>query len=577
MITEYSIVSIIALYPRANLGMATPTSNIKRMTCTCQVSQLAVPLDPETYPMGEALGKFAAPSPAECDIVRKKLLQISVDILALDGEIQRMEKTIEGLRRNRVTLQKHSHSYQNLLNPIRRLPVEVLGGIFILCQGSTRRDRSILPALVCRHWRDVAIATPRLWDRLRIPYPGKRSADAEMTQIWLERSGGLPLKIDLGHFGIVVIHNDIEGPHTRKDNSAIYKSLNSHAHRWKDVKIAVIKPMFPFLSEIPEPLTMLHSLHLDGPKDKSHQLKKLSNFGNAPALRVLTLGRRVTPKLPKFPWAQLTTCTLGNGQYTSEECYHVLRQSVNLQQFKIAFSAESAFSPAQPPIRHETLLSLDIEMFGSQSQSFFNLLCLPSLTSIKFRGHPDHTSQFLPALITRSECVLKQAFLGSRGAPFLRSDLIAIFSVMTTLSELSLESGGSEGFDDLLMGMLTHEAGSRCLLPQLAMIKVWVHSGFRYEKYADFLSSRCRASMGIARLHTACLEASRSARSASGLPASYVSKDTYKRFIALRDNGLDFRVECDGGRSSLERYFRPVDPRSHVMDLESSSDGEYYI
>ncbi|KZP17947.1 hypothetical protein FIBSPDRAFT_746204, partial [Athelia psychrophila] len=147
--------------------------------------------------MAELLGSFGAPSPAERAIAREKILQIAADMSELDNEIGRVEKILERLRQNRVALQKHSDGHQNVLNVTRRLPLEILGEIFIQSQGMLG-GRSIAPTRVCRHWREVAIGTSRLWSHLRIQYRGAAmDSDMEMTSIWLQRSGGQPLSIIL--------------------------------------------------------------------------------------------------------------------------------------------------------------------------------------------------------------------------------------------------------------------------------------------------------------------------------------------------------------------------------------------
>ncbi|KZP08113.1 hypothetical protein FIBSPDRAFT_761921, partial [Athelia psychrophila] len=113
-------------------------------------------------PIAELLDTFVVPSPAECTLVHERILQLSLDMSKLDNEIGRVEKILEGLRHNRVALQKLSDRHQNILHPTRRLPVEILGEIFVQVQVALG-SRSIAPTRVCRHWRAVAIATSQLW------------------------------------------------------------------------------------------------------------------------------------------------------------------------------------------------------------------------------------------------------------------------------------------------------------------------------------------------------------------------------------------------------------------------------
>ncbi|KZP27043.1 hypothetical protein FIBSPDRAFT_731496, partial [Athelia psychrophila] len=165
--------------------------------CTCQTARLAKPLGSFQSSMTAILGPFGAPSPAECAMVRENILQIAADMSELDNEIGRVEKMLERLRQNRVVLQKHSDGHQNLLNLTRRLPLEILGEIFIHMQDMLG-GRSIAPTRVCRHWREVAVGTSRLWSHISLQYPTWRPLeDVEMTSIWLQRSAGQPLNIIL--------------------------------------------------------------------------------------------------------------------------------------------------------------------------------------------------------------------------------------------------------------------------------------------------------------------------------------------------------------------------------------------
>ncbi|KZP06016.1 hypothetical protein FIBSPDRAFT_765065, partial [Athelia psychrophila] len=131
--------------------------------CTCQTAQLAKSLADLQSPMPELLSTFAAPSREEIVIVRGRMAQIAVTMSQMDNEIERVEKILTSLRYNRATLPKLHDQYQNALNLTRRLPFEILGEIFIQTQDMSPGGTSIAPTRVCRHWREVAIATSKLW------------------------------------------------------------------------------------------------------------------------------------------------------------------------------------------------------------------------------------------------------------------------------------------------------------------------------------------------------------------------------------------------------------------------------
>ena len=101
-------------------------------------------------------------------------------------------------------------------SPIACLPVEILSHIFLLaahtpdedveppedeispCLSSSSTSPSVLAA-VCRHWREVAIATPRLWTRICVTIGDimyrRRGGTFSAVSRSVARSGKCPLDI----------------------------------------------------------------------------------------------------------------------------------------------------------------------------------------------------------------------------------------------------------------------------------------------------------------------------------------------------------------------------------------------
>ncbi|CAE6486782.1 unnamed protein product [Rhizoctonia solani] len=138
-------------------------------------------------------------------------------------------------------LELHEHNHIRCIN---QLPRELLSRIFIQCDWNTgysvrvrpdRRDSQVDPTryvqcvapAVCRHWREVALATVALWTTIRIikPLPCKRA------ELYLSRSGSTaPLDIQLFKTGANFV---MEGDHPR--------TLVSHAEQVHKVFAFVVK------------------------------------------------------------------------------------------------------------------------------------------------------------------------------------------------------------------------------------------------------------------------------------------------------------------------------------------------
>ena len=574
--------------------MATSTSHISPAQCMCQAEQLAAPLKIPLRPMAEALGRFAAPSATERALIHENMLQMGMHISQLDSKIERVEKLLEGLRHNRTTLQTHSARYQNLLNHTRRLPVEILGGeIFIHHQKLSPGDRSlsVVPAQICRHWRDVALATPGLWDFLKIRHPEKdMSADVVMIQAWLERSGGLPLRIELGNLGGPNFDYDEEDEqYEQTEKSTISKLMIEHTQRWKIFKLAVTRPLLSFLEDIPGNLPMLRTLRIDGHADTYLLPNSLKSFREVSALHILSITGHICASLPGLlvPWAHLTTCTLVKGGYTCNDAHYVLNQAVGLKFFTMSTIsiAPPPSSPPLPPIHSNLLRSLDIVvMAGQDSHILFNLLTLPALIKLRVFDHrPNGVPEYLAPLITRSGCSLKRAILGTQGPAFTHHELADFFRLTPKLSQLKLQFCGAFGMDNTLMDLLTHDlqhvAGSCCLLPRLTNLISSIHSNFSYEKYAEFLSSRCQASIcdtegiKLVKLRTATL-LTWGSHTASGRRAHKLPEETFNGLLAMRDGGLDLSVSEAGERLTLEEFFDPGEEEDDTTESESEESGE---
>lgn len=205
--------------------------------------------------------------------------------------------------------------HQKVSNLTHRLPPAVLGEIFIYWQHLhdnkwPRGPGSVLPARVCQQWRVVATATSKLWTYFRYHTPRSRiianpDVEFEMTTTWLERSKGQPLRI---HF----VLSELEDTANRTAiDDPVLSLLKAQAHRWEDIIMHIAELPHPLLQSIPLELPMLRTLRVDN----LHSFGSIFNynfnsFRNAPSLRVLTLGHRISSPILDVHWENLTHFTL---------------------------------------------------------------------------------------------------------------------------------------------------------------------------------------------------------------------------------------------------------------------------
>ncbi|KAK7000482.1 hypothetical protein R3P38DRAFT_1117379 [Favolaschia claudopus] len=126
----------------------------------------------------------------------------------LSSTIKALELTLRNLFKEKSDAQRELNSF---IDPIARLPPELRVDIFLLCMpetGDSKPDPNAPPMVflnVCRLWRDIALAIPRLWARLRIdslPCSDK-FGPGELCNAWIQRACGIPLSLTL-HGKLVV-------------------------------------------------------------------------------------------------------------------------------------------------------------------------------------------------------------------------------------------------------------------------------------------------------------------------------------------------------------------------------------
>ncbi|KAJ3527442.1 hypothetical protein NMY22_g9785 [Coprinellus aureogranulatus] len=151
-------------------------------------------------------------TPAGLDTARLQefLKEPVAQLTALNDEVEALERALEDRLAQRILLNASIERHKTLLHPIRRLPKEILQAIFMFCLPP--RHHPHLPAMdqraapltltrVCGDWRDLALNTPELWQRLHIVVQTgtRRFLEFHMAIVnrWLTAAKGQPLSISI--------------------------------------------------------------------------------------------------------------------------------------------------------------------------------------------------------------------------------------------------------------------------------------------------------------------------------------------------------------------------------------------
>ncbi|KAJ3800867.1 hypothetical protein GGU11DRAFT_754065 [Lentinula aff. detonsa] len=380
-----------------------------------------------------------APSTQErciiADLLEKKVQQV-----------RKLEEMARMLNNELVQARDDLLEHKALLSGVRKLPVEILSEIFSQCLPEVDTSSVIwspephpnqaplLLTQVCRSWRSIAIATPRLWSALIINASNGSPSHSAITRLWLDRSRNVPLTLTL----LVRATDRFDGG--RRATS--YEEF---------VPLAATKVLTMFVSHLPRvrALALLFALPVIRAIPKLHpvgdnvcnQLEKLhlvTSFENtaqeitwtrslvhsAPNLRHLYFDSSMVP-LPIVrgeEWClRLRTINLDAAYgIPPQDFFLLLRNSPELVQCVIVMNLDESLNhltrwDEMPKVVHSALQELSLSSEDIFLGNVLNLLTLPALVSLKLSTVGDeawpHTE--LMNFLSRSLCILKELKLDS--------------------------------------------------------------------------------------------------------------------------------------------------------------------
>ncbi|KAJ7475229.1 hypothetical protein B0H11DRAFT_1728048 [Mycena galericulata] len=268
--------------------------------------------------------------------------------------------------------------------PILTIPPEIMEEIFVFClpdeeDGPLIPDPSLAPLVllnICKHWRSIALSTPRLWCSIRVNLrPQQLQNSISLLRCWLARSLSRPLSV-----GVVYMnYEDNPSP------DALIDALTQSSAQWRDVRLELPFKDLQRLNGIEGHVPLLKKL-LIGPTDayfagmQGLRIAPITAFSDAPSLREVHL---VTgfPFTLELPWAQLTE--LKATSLSVCECLEILEASPALVRCTLSLrqSFDTASATRIPPLEHLEVLTLRTSGFHAD---LLHCLTLPALRELQF-------------------------------------------------------------------------------------------------------------------------------------------------------------------------------------------------
>ena len=279
------------------------------------------------------LNTNSIPSEMQRNYIQKFILQLDEAILNTDKDISgineqilSMQTKILVLQTKRTQLVQQRKSCSSLLSPVRCLPIEIFGQIFVYA--TCDRPRHVLNiSAICQLWRAAALGTPVLWSTLELGHHTTRRDMDNHINSWIERARSYPLSLVIRERGFPSV--------------PFYSVLTLISkHRWKSITLdSGDTSILSILKDVEfSNLEMLESFSLATRFYDTYPTSPPDALRYAPKLKTLSLHTNhhvVFDTLP-FPWRQLTSLTITFWDRTNRNIgLDILQACENLEEFII--------------------------------------------------------------------------------------------------------------------------------------------------------------------------------------------------------------------------------------------------
>ena len=532
-------------------------------------------------------GVNAKARPVACTMLEGGPCSVCKEREAIREKIGQLEEEITQLKAKHHALGSRMNEIHDPF--IHKLPPEVGSHIFRLCfptfyfedvdrwSKAAAFTRVLRLGAVCRKWRQLAWATPDLWDTLyfMISPLTKRSLVQWLPGLlheWLSRSGMRPLTIFFRYFGC-----SQESDYSSSDDEVAHGSLietlnsavevvieviNSHSGRWRNLHLDVSGDIPERLcgSIRPNQLRFLE-LGIDGETLATPKFTMKSK----PFPTQLTLDN-FSPTSIDIGWDNITRAVLFN--LNANECLDVLRRTPTLE-YCLAEPWDDAWGDATVNLGttiHPHLRSLDISYGGT---TFLDAINVPSLEEWihNTEGAPLPLAAMV-SLIQRSGCCLK--ILNLKHISELPDDLFILFQAMLSLEHLQLHFRSvrnPQGVMDDILARIFNSPPANSAIPEETFSKTFLPR-------LQFMEIRTLATAPFSWNHLPQLYRQGHCRSLtlkSAAKESHISDDTALELLKLTDEGVDLQIldtTTRAGGDFLENFRKKIRSLSSTDSLQ---------
>ncbi|KAJ7684630.1 hypothetical protein DFH06DRAFT_1073438 [Mycena polygramma] len=491
-----------------------------------------------------------------------------------DEEIASRKRSIDRLLCEVAELRRRSEQHKFIVAPIRRVPPEVMGEIFMQLAAIERhcysltdyseklvgpqdmvqpfsRRAPLIFGQIAREWRAIALSIPGLWNSIALHCRSKKDlTNIHLCNTWLQRSGSLPLSIRLYRS---YVQEDPTSQNIRACQDLV-RIILPFAKRWRSLELRNLPASsYDVLHELlPESAPLLQSLsieHCDDPIPPT-QFAPWTRFCVAPKLRLLYFdsinGANVaTLGEPTFPWSQLTHIDVGD--CSAYDCLAILGQASMAVACKFVINKPSFLQ--HPSVSHFRLQTLKVDAYDTSLPLWTGLTC-----SVLSTFSLDSKSSGLPSFLSRSGQVIEDFTL--MGSNLDATQFLSCLTSMPRLRRLEVsEHGDGSQFTGRVWESLTGTPtqGFSPLIPNLESLDLAGGTQFSHRSVVRFLKSRVQKVVDFAPLKDLRLSIWRP-----------MSESVHDRLMTFGKLGLKIQVEVVGDSEE--------DSGSEASDTEDEDD-----
>ncbi|KAF8168987.1 hypothetical protein K438DRAFT_2024813 [Mycena galopus ATCC 62051] len=413
----------------------------------------------------------------------------AADIPLARDMVAKARQELEELRSRVAELERYVAETERIVFSINRLPPEILALMFLYSllvsdriPSKANAEGVWLVSQVCKHWRQVALSSQKLWSFPTI-YPFVHQT-AYQFNLQLSRSGSAWLHPFL---------TARSSPHrdTIPYLARLLKSLRGTSDRWSSLVLAFdwtrVQTRIAFMKGN---VGALEELQIEGKWSGTAlpQGDRLDVFANAPRLRKLSVKDVCEPAVSLvIPWHQLTHYrAIGNGH----EHLAVLRRCSNLVSAHLTFSNDSSFPFDGAPVLVTLPHLLRLRVGDSE---FLRILSLPSLQDIVLQKAPEGDALLQLLALTRRDHPPLTSISLVNGS-LVASTLISLAEENPIIETLRIHAGRGDtaAVDELIAQLTIHPSHASCFLPNLQTLELSGRGSFDQVHFVAMVESRRR-------------------------------------------------------------------------------------